>query len=315
MSRPLRIEYPGALYHVTSRGNERKNIIITDDDKIRFLSIVATAFERFKILIYAYCLMTNHYHLLLETTKANLSKCMQYINSTYTTYFNRKGKRCGHLFQGRYLAILVEEAEYLTRISRYIHLNPIRAKMVKYPEEYKWSSYRYYKNNNKEAPSYLETKRTLEYFDGESKRYIEYVEEGLVKKIENPLLEAFAGVILGRKKFIEDIKREYIDEEKKEMDLPALKKIKKSLREPEEIVGIINKTGGFSDKERNKMIVYFLRKYTDKTFTNIASNLSGNRATSAISSTYYRLDKNRQTDRKLDKMLIELECKMRKNEV
>ncbi len=155
MARPLRIEYDGALYHITSRGNERKDIYHSTGDKEKFLEIVEEAYKRFKVVIYAYCLMTNHYHLLMETPKANLSRCMQYINSVYTTHFNRKRKRSGHLFQGRYKGFLVEEVSYLTKLSRYIHLNPIRANMAKSPEDFEWSSYRYYVNEKDQKPIFL----------------------------------------------------------------------------------------------------------------------------------------------------------------
>lgn len=149
MSRPLRIEYPGAFYHVTARGNERKDIFADDRDQERFLFYVNAAFERYKARIHAYCLMSNHYHLLIETPVGNLAQTMRHINGLYTTYFNVKRNRNGHLFQGRYKAILVEKDEYAGELSRYIHLNPVRAKIVERPEDYEWSSYR----------SYIETKR------------------------------------------------------------------------------------------------------------------------------------------------------------
>ncbi|MDO9507797.1 MAG: transposase, partial [Thermovirgaceae bacterium] len=144
MARPLRIEYPGAFYHVTSRGNERKDIFKSGTDREKFLSYLKSATERYGAVIHAYCLMSNHYHLMLETPQGNLSWIMKHINSSYTSYFNIKRKRAGHLLQGRYKAILVEADTYAAELSRYIHLNPVGAKMVGSPEEYPWSSYRYY---------------------------------------------------------------------------------------------------------------------------------------------------------------------------
>src|SRR5664279_2859353 len=140
MARPLRIEYPGAFYHVTSRGNEQKDIFRSRKDREKFLGYLESAKERYGAVIHAFCLMNNHYHLLLETPSGNLSQIMRHINGAYTTYFNVKRKRAGHLFQGRYKAILVEADEYAKELSRYIHLNPVRVGIVANPEEYRWSS-------------------------------------------------------------------------------------------------------------------------------------------------------------------------------
>ena len=144
MARPLRIEYPGAYYHITSRGNERKAIFKNNTDRISFLSYLKSAFLRYGATIHVYCLMNNHYHLLLETPKGNLSKIMHHINGAYTTYYNVKHRRAGQLTQGRYKAILVHADTYAGELSRYIHLNPVRAGMVDMPEKYTWSSYQYY---------------------------------------------------------------------------------------------------------------------------------------------------------------------------
>jgi putative transposase len=163
MARPLRIEYPGAFYHVTSRGNERKDIFKSNTDREMFLSYLASAQEKYEAVVHAYCLMSNHYHLMIETPLGNLSQIMKYINSAYTNFFNIKRKRTGHLLQGRYKAILVEADAYAAELSRYIHLNPVRAGMVRSPEEYRWSSYGYYTEGC--APSWLKTEFILAYFD------------------------------------------------------------------------------------------------------------------------------------------------------
>ena len=161
MARSLRIEYSGAFYHVTSRGNERKTIFSDAWDLEKFLSFLESAVERHGALVHAYSLMGNHYHLLLETPNANLSRIMRDINSSYSTYFNVKWKRTGHLFQGRYKAILVESDAYAAELSRYIHLNPVRAKMCEAPEEYPWMSYKFYTEGNE--PSWLTTGFILGY--------------------------------------------------------------------------------------------------------------------------------------------------------
>lgn len=142
MARPLRIEYEGAVYHITSRGNERKTIFKEDEDRELFLNILKTINDRFHWLCHAYCLMDNHYHLVIETPEGNLSKGMRQLNGVYTQAYNRRHRRVGHLFQGRYKAILVEKESYLLEVCRYVVLNPVRARAVKRVERWKWSSYR-----------------------------------------------------------------------------------------------------------------------------------------------------------------------------
>src|SRR3990170_921746 len=128
MARPLRIQYEGALYHVTCRGNERKSIFKDDLDKKVFLGLLSDGLKTYHITLFCYVLMDNHFHLLLETPLANLSEFMRWFNITYTSHYNRKHKRSGHLYQGRYKSILVEKDSYLHILSRYIHLNPVRTK-------------------------------------------------------------------------------------------------------------------------------------------------------------------------------------------
>lgn len=142
MARPLRLEFEGALYHVTSRGNRREAIYETPDDRDSYLEILGEVCEKYNWLCHAYCLMGNHYHLLIETPEANLSKGMRQLNGVYTQCSNKTHGRVGHVFQGRYKAILVEKEPYLLELARYIVLNPVRAGMVSSPSEWPWSSYR-----------------------------------------------------------------------------------------------------------------------------------------------------------------------------
>ena len=142
MARPLRIEYDGALYHVTSRGNERKPIFKDDGDRELFLTTLWQVSERFHWLCHAYCLMGNHYHLVIETPDGNLSKGMRQLNGVYTQAFNRRHHRVGHLFQGRFKGILVQKESHYLEVCRYVVLNPVRSKAVKQPREWAWSSYR-----------------------------------------------------------------------------------------------------------------------------------------------------------------------------
>ena len=141
MVRPLRIEYPGAVYHVTSRGDRREPIAKDDIDRVAFLSIAGHALERFDAHAWAYCLMGNHYHLVIRTREANLSRLMRHINGVYTQTFNRRHQLTGHLFQGRFKAILVDSDSYLLEVCRYVDLNPVRAHLVDHPAAYRWSSY------------------------------------------------------------------------------------------------------------------------------------------------------------------------------
>ena len=142
MTRPLRIEYAGAVYHVTSRGNGRKPIFRDDEDRVGLLNLLEEVNDRHHWLCYAYCLMDNHYHLVVETPDGNLSKGMRQLNGVYTLRFNKRHDNLGHVFQGRYKAILVQKEGHLLEVCRYVVLNPVRAKAVKSPERWKWSSYR-----------------------------------------------------------------------------------------------------------------------------------------------------------------------------
>ena len=160
MARPLRVEYAGACYHVINRGNAQDKIFYSDRDRERFLQYLAISAERFSIIIHAYCLMTNHYHLLVETPEPNLSAAIQWLNVSYATYLNKKRRRSGHLFQGRFKSILVHADEWLKYLSRYIHLNPVRSRIVKKPGDYLWSSYRAFTGSIK-GPHWLETERLL----------------------------------------------------------------------------------------------------------------------------------------------------------
>ena len=141
MSRPLRIEYAGALYHVTARGDNKADIYLDDGDREQFLVTLEEVCRRFNWVLHTYCLMDNHYHLLIETPESNLSLGMRQLNGVYTQRFNRKHGRVGHVFQGRFKSILVQKESYLLELARYIVLNPVRARMVRSAKNWPWSSY------------------------------------------------------------------------------------------------------------------------------------------------------------------------------
>src|SRR3990172_5486818 len=142
MARPLRVEFDGATYHVTSRGNAREDIFDDDGDRKAFLECLGKVVDRFNWLCHAYCLMDNHYHLVIETPEANLSNGMRQLNGVYTQLYNRRHRTVGHLFQGRYKAILIQKESHLLEVCRYVVLNPVGAKAVEVPERWRWSSYR-----------------------------------------------------------------------------------------------------------------------------------------------------------------------------
>ncbi|MBI5327113.1 MAG: transposase [Deltaproteobacteria bacterium] len=151
MARKPRIEFNGAFYHVITRGNQQQKTFKERNDFQKYMEILSSYKQKYNFLVYAYILMSNHVHLLIETAQTPLSKILQGINQSYTMYFNRKYKTSGHLFQGRYKAILCDRDEYLLVLIKYIHHNPVRAKIVERPDEYEWSSYRHYVQRQEQA--------------------------------------------------------------------------------------------------------------------------------------------------------------------
>ncbi len=206
MARPLRIEYDGALYHITSRGNARKSIFKDDEDRQAFLDILSKTNGRFNWLCHAHCLMNNHYHLIIETPDGNLSKGMRQLNGIYTQAYNRRHHRVGHIFQGRYKAILIERESHLLEVCRYVVLNPVRAKAVEKPGGWKWSSYRGTAGVEKPHPC-LTPDWVLGQFSarkGEAEgRYREFVKAGIGKA--TIWTEIKGGSILGADTFVETL--------------------------------------------------------------------------------------------------------------
>jgi putative transposase len=182
MARPLRIEYPGALYHVTSRGDRQEAIFEDDQDRGAFLDLLGEVVSRFRWRCHAYCLMGNHYHLMIETPEANLTKGMRHLNGVFTQWSNRRHRRSGHLFQGRYKAILVDRDSYFLELARYIVLNPVRASMVKHPRQWGWSSYGATVGTSP-APEWLSIDNVLAAFGrrraSARRRYQQFIEEGM----------------------------------------------------------------------------------------------------------------------------------------
>lgn len=227
MARPLRLEFKGAVYHLTSRGNARQKIYFSDTDRALFLETLAQVVSRYGWICHAYCLMANHYHLLVETPKANLSIGMRQLNGIYTQSFNRRHRRVGHLFQGRYKAILVQKESYLLELCRYIVLNPVRVKGGAEMGAWKWSSYRA-TAGLASVPGFLSINWVLEQFGKNQatahKRYREFVRDGLKNR---PWEELRGQIYLGSEAFIE--KHSAQDNEIKEIPRAQRKAVKPTL--------------------------------------------------------------------------------------
>ena len=206
MARPLRIEYPGALYHLTSRGNAQEDIFREDADREAFLAVLAAVVERFGWRLYAYCLIDNHYALLAETPKANLSKGMRQLNGVYTQRFNRRHRRIGPVFQGRFKAIVVDRQAYLLELSRYVVLNPVRARRVRNPARYRWSSYRA-SAGLENVPAFLDAPTLLAHFahslPAARRRYVAFVEAGI--RTPSPWESLQGQVLLGEPAFLRKV--------------------------------------------------------------------------------------------------------------
>lgn len=250
MARPLRIEYDGAVYHVTSRGNERKNIFRDDEDRLLFLDILKKVNEKHNWLCHAYCLMNNHYHLVIETPDGNLSKGMRQLNGVYTQTFNKRHDRVGHIFQGRYKAILVSKESHLLETCRYVVLNPVRAKATETPEEWKWSSYRSTTGLEKPHPCL-----TIDWILGQFstkrgfaiKKYRGFVKAGIG---ESTIWTSVKGqIILGKEDFVE----KYIDHVRKHEGIKEIPRSQRYVNRP--ALAQLFKTDTMKNKlKRNKKI-------------------------------------------------------------
>ncbi len=209
MARPLRVPYAGGIYHVTARGNERKAIVRDDTDRARFVDTLGAMVDRYRVRCHAWVLMDNHYHLLLETPSPNLSQALRHLNGVYTQAFNRRHRRVGHLFQGRFKAIVVEKESYLLELCRYVVLNPVRAEVVKEPAAYPWSSYRA-TAGLAAAPAWLTVDWVLEQF-GQRRgtaqtTYRQFVAEG-IRQPGRPWEQVVGQVYLGGEAFVRRVQR------------------------------------------------------------------------------------------------------------
>ena len=307
MARPLRIIFPGAFYHVTSRGNEGRNVFKSRRDREKFAEYLESASQRYKAVIHAYCLMDNHYHLLVETPLGNLPQIMHHINGAYTTYFNVKRKRSGHLFQGRYKAILVAIDEYAKELSRYIHLNPVRAKLVETPEKYDWSSYKFYIGKQK-PPKWLYRDFILSYF-GNDISNAQKIYQSFVKALTNEQDEGFleqvvSSTLLGSAEFIALIKDTYLAGRKPDKNVPALKK----LSERASMGDILDEVESVAGEEQSlvrDIKLYLCRRYTGEKLKDIGRHFGIGE--SGVSKAYRRILEKIPEDLKLRSKIEEIE--------
>jgi REP element-mobilizing transposase RayT len=316
MARPLRIEYEGAVYHITARGNERGEIYFTKKDYKKFLEYVAEAERKFGILLHCYVLMSNHYHLILETPKANLSKTMHYINSSYTTYINIKRKRAGHLFQGRYKAMLVSKDNYMLELSRYIHLNPVRAGIVKKPEEYVFSSYSAFVTGK--IDEVVTTDLIFGLIKGKNvdikKEYRKFVEASIGdEELYDFFKDVYGGIILGGQKFIKytlrNIKEEYL-----QRDSVSQRTALKSAYEIEEVINIVSKHYGLRIEdiirnkfsEQRKIVIYLMKERTGTSNRQIGEFFGGI-SFSAVAKVYQRFKKDIEANMKIRRKVRKIE--------
>ncbi len=313
MARPLRIEYPGAFYHITTRGVGRQNIFFKDCDRKVFLEKLGDLHEKWGIIFHGYCLMTNHYHLELETPGGELSRPLQWLNHVYAGYVNKEYRRVGHLFQGRFKSVLIEAEDHLHVLTRYIHMNPVRAGIVRIPEEYRWSSYRDYLGIRK-CPKWLDVKQTLEMFGRfekeqrkEYRNFVKMGEEG------NPLQEMSFGAILGTVQFVKRMREKLRNRkpEKNDSEIagmiyarpgPGIDEICKVVGCAYDVSKEEMCVKGRKGNESRDMAIYLSRKYTRSTCDETGEYFGGIRP-SAVSLGSKRIEERIKTDNNFKKLV------------
>jgi REP element-mobilizing transposase RayT len=229
MARPLRIEFPDGYYHVTSRGNQRAKTFLNDADRREWLAIVHQVAERFHWRVYAYCQMGNHYHLLVRTPEPNLARCMRHLNGIYTQRFNRQHHRCGHLLQGRYHAVIVDDQSYLLEVIRYVLLNPVRAGMVSIAADWPWSSY-LSTTGESATPSWLAASDVLTYFSNDTRKALSafraFVHAGI--SATSPWSALSQEIYLGDEAFIERIQARMLDTRRRDAEIPRTQRLQRT---------------------------------------------------------------------------------------
>lgn len=311
MARPLRIQYNGAFYHVTARGNEKKKIYFTNSDYEKFKDYLNKARDKYKFLLHCFVLMINHYHLVIETPCANLDAIMHYINSSYTNYVNRKMKRNGHLLQGRYKAILVDQDSYLLELSRYIHLNPVRAGLVKKPEDYPHSSYGSFIGGNQDESVCQDF--ILRMFVRQKQKamqnYKNFVENAIGEKLGNPLKKVLGGVIAGENAFIKKALGQLTHVDLSNCEISNRRELR-STHGPQEIIDKISmalnvdrdKIVSGQIKDYRSMAIYIIKNCTGLANKEIGQ-VFGNLSYSGVSKVCKRFEKKCEKDKSLKRKI------------
>jgi len=317
MARPLRIEYEGAFYHVTGRGNERRKIFRSESDYKQFKEYIRGAQEKYGLILHCYVLMGNHYHLIAETPAGNLSQIMHYINGSYTTYFNIKRKRSGHLFQGRYKALLVDKDRYLLQLSRYLHLNPVRAGMVKRPEEYPYSSYQSYIGQAEGDIVHRDLLWSMIFQDRRQapQRYKKFLEDAMGVETESPLKEVLGGVILGGEGFRGEVLSRVADENLQSKEVSHRRALKKTPG-AEAIIQVmcshfkVSRDDLLCGKGEARNIAIFLTKKNTALTNRQIGELFGKISYSAVSRVYERLSRRAVKNKELEKEISNIQKTM-----
>ncbi len=268
MPRALRIEIPNAYYHVMNRGAGHRSIFLCAQHYKLFLQLLGELHQSYQVKVHAYCLMDNHYHLLLQTPQANLSRAMRHLNGVYTQRFNRHQKTDGSLFRGRFKALVIESDTYLLQVSRYIHLNPVKAKLVKQPEAYSWSSYHNYIKYESQTPVWLTRKDTLDQLVNTNKRkaYQQFVEEGIDKQTSQFYGQTRQPMIWGSRTFKQSLLQQI--EQKKREDcstdfqrtsvIPSLETIMKTTAEVFDVKLAYLKNGKRGQENQPRIVAVYI---------------------------------------------------------
>jgi len=315
VSRPLRIEYPDAYYHVMNRGRRSEKIFFDKSDYLAFIDLLREAIELWGVELYSYTLIPNHYHILLKTPLGNLSRFMRHVDGVYTQRFNKNHNAEGSLFKGRYKSILVEADNYLLQIVKYIHRNSLKARIVDNIDNYKWCSHKAYLSNNKNW-SWVKKEFVLSMLTNIKKNqrneYLEFVNEKETEEVFKILERSKLPSILGSDNFIKLIKEKY-SEEKGDLEVPDSFYL---LPDIELIKSIICKYYGVNEDNLNRSIrgivneprnvaVYLSRILRKDTLVKIGKEFSLNRY-SSVSSIISRLDKMKESDSKFSKRVEEI---------
>lgn len=322
MARPLRIEIEDGLYHVTVRGWERRRIVRGDRDREDWLRLFDKTAMRCGWEVFAWVLMTNHFHLYLRTPQPNLSAGMHDLNSGYASLFNRRHRRVGSLYQGRFKAILVEDESYSWELSRYVHLNPVRAKMVSDPEEYRWGSYTAY-FDRRQAPDWLHWETVLaEHGTSQPsarRAYRKFVEAGMGLSNKSPLRSAHGGMFLGSDGWVKRMRRR-LGQQSDDRNVPLRRrlalgidvvKLCKTVANHFEVSADIFEGVRQRNNDARTAAIYLHRKLTNESVSRLAEYY-GRVSTAAISKTVARAELRRSHDRKWDHALNQIERMVRK---